>query len=148
MLGSNDSVGAVEPPDNIPTTVEEYGHNIERMAFKTIKLGTPLVVLMTPATRIDCIEQAIQGQQAGIDCLDRLKGYTNEVKRICDISGTDGVVCGPDVQAMSSADPWVFFEFGSTDKTHFTDAGHLAIASALVEILHDHGVGRPKDRAN
>jgi lysophospholipase L1-like esterase len=142
MLGSNDSVGVVEPPDNTPTTVEEYGENIEGMAFKIIKLGTPLVVLMTPPTRIDCIEQAIHGQEAGIDCLNRLEGYTNEVKRICDISGTDGVVCGPDVQAMSLADPWVFFEFGSTDKTHFTDAGHAAIANALVETLDHHGIVR------
>jgi hypothetical protein len=98
---------------------------------------------MTPAVRLDCVEQAFGGQQAGLDCLDRLAGYRSEVLRICDERGADRIVCGPDVQSMTRDDIWTYYNpqfWNDFDKTHFTNEGHLLIAFALQATLVAHGL--------
>jgi lysophospholipase L1-like esterase len=140
MLGSNDSVGALEDG---PTTVAEYGKSLEQMSLAVARRGTPLVILMTPATRLDCIEQAIQQNPWGVDCLARLRGYREEVLRICREHEDEGIVCGPDVQAMTIADVHAYFNpqaWNNFDKTHFTSAGHSLIAFALQATLAAHGL--------
>jgi lysophospholipase L1-like esterase len=143
MLGSNDAVGALE--DN-PTSVAEYGNNLEAMALEVIHLGTPLVILMTPPTRLDCVLWALQGQQVGIDCINRLLGYKDEVVRICNEHSGEGIVCGPDVQALTIASPQVYFNpqpWNDNDATHITSAGHIIIANALKDVLIAHGLFPP-----
>jgi lysophospholipase L1-like esterase len=140
MLGSNDSVGASEPPNNEPTPVSEYEVNMRGLVADTIAAGTPKVILMTPPTRIDCVIQAIQGNPA---CVDRLTGYKDAVMEICGESSGDGVICGPDVQALTIADPWVWFVASSTDVTHFSTTGHILLAEALQETLEENGLAEP-----